>query len=184
MCGQSLQSCPALCDLIDCSLPGSFVHRILQARILEWVSIPSSRAPPWLRDWTSVSCIASRFFTAKPPRKPRWWERFKRNCTGKHIDIKHFVRKVTVTQDYFWFGWRRNGTIQKHFWSEKTKVSDRNYDVFHQVTLSVPTSPASPSASSTSALLLLRQQDQLLLFFFYLLDVKTRVIHFHLTNSK
>ena len=129
MCGQSLQLCPTLGDLIDCSLPGSFVHRILQARILEWVSIPSSSASSSLRDRTSVSCIASRFFNAKPPENPRWWERrFKRNCTRKHNNIRHFVRKVTVIQDYFWFGWRRNGTIQKHFWSEK-KVSDRN-DVF------------------------------------------------------
>ena len=40
---QSLQLCPTLCDLIDCSLPGSSVHGILQARILEWVSIPFSR---------------------------------------------------------------------------------------------------------------------------------------------
>ena len=38
-----LQSCPALCDLMDCSLPDSSVHGILQARILEWVAMPSSR---------------------------------------------------------------------------------------------------------------------------------------------
>ena len=36
-----LQSCLTLCDLMDCSLPGSFVHGILQARILEWVAMPS-----------------------------------------------------------------------------------------------------------------------------------------------
>ena len=35
------QSCPTLCDPTDCSLPGSSVHGILQARILEWVPIPS-----------------------------------------------------------------------------------------------------------------------------------------------
>ena len=35
--------CPALCDAMDCSLPGSSVHGILQARILEWVAMPSSR---------------------------------------------------------------------------------------------------------------------------------------------
>ena len=37
-----LQSCPTLCDPMDCSLPGSSVHGILQARILEWVAIPFS----------------------------------------------------------------------------------------------------------------------------------------------
>ena len=38
-----LQKCPTLCDLMDCSPPGSSVHGILQARILEWVAMPSSR---------------------------------------------------------------------------------------------------------------------------------------------
>ena len=40
---KSLQSCPTLCDPIDCSPPGSSVHGILQAGILEWVAMPSSR---------------------------------------------------------------------------------------------------------------------------------------------
>ena len=38
-----LQLCPTLCDSMDCSPPGSSVHGILQARILEWVALPSSR---------------------------------------------------------------------------------------------------------------------------------------------
>ena len=41
----------------DCSLPGSSVHGILQARILEWVAVPSSRGSSQPRDWTCVSCI-------------------------------------------------------------------------------------------------------------------------------
>ena len=45
-----------------CSLPGSSVHGILQARILKWVAIPFSRGTSWPRDWTQVSCIAGRFF--------------------------------------------------------------------------------------------------------------------------
>ena len=45
------QSCPTLCDPMDCSPPGSFVHEILQARILEWISIPFSRGSSWSRDW-------------------------------------------------------------------------------------------------------------------------------------
>ena len=40
---KSLQSCPTLCDPMDCSPPGSSAHGILQARILEWVAMPSSR---------------------------------------------------------------------------------------------------------------------------------------------
>ena len=53
----SLQSCLTLCDPMDCSPPGSSVHGIPQARILEWVAIPSSRGCSWPGDWTWVSCI-------------------------------------------------------------------------------------------------------------------------------
>ena len=42
---KSLQSCPTLCDPMDCSPSGSLVHGILQARILEWVAMPSSSRP-------------------------------------------------------------------------------------------------------------------------------------------
>ena len=48
---------------MDCSLSGSSVHGILQARILEWVAISSSRGSSWPRDWTWVSQTAGRFFT-------------------------------------------------------------------------------------------------------------------------
>ena len=48
---------------MDCSPPGSSVHGILQARILEWVAIQFSRGSSQLRDWTQVSSIAGRFFT-------------------------------------------------------------------------------------------------------------------------
>ena len=57
------RSCPALCDPVDCSPPGSSVYGILQARVLEWVAISSSRASSWPRDQTQVSCIAGRCFT-------------------------------------------------------------------------------------------------------------------------
>ena len=56
------QSCPTLCDPMACNLPGSSVHGILQARILAWVAIPFSKGSFQPRDWTWVSCIASRFF--------------------------------------------------------------------------------------------------------------------------
>ena len=57
------QSCPTLCNPINYKPAGSTVHRILQARILEWVAISFSRESSWPRDWTRVSCIAGRFFT-------------------------------------------------------------------------------------------------------------------------
>ena len=51
------------CDPMDCSPPASYVHGILQARILEWVTISFSRGSSWPRDWTWISCITDRFFT-------------------------------------------------------------------------------------------------------------------------
>ena len=73
-CMLSLQSCLTLSDPMDCSLPGCSVHGILQARILEWAAMPSSRGsfPP--RDQTQVSrhcCTAGGLFTTEPPGKPR-----------------------------------------------------------------------------------------------------------------
>ena len=57
------QSCPTLCDPMDCSLPGSSVPGILQARVLEWVAISFSRRSSQPRDGTRVSHIAGRRFT-------------------------------------------------------------------------------------------------------------------------
>ena len=60
--GEVAQSCPTLCNLVDCSLPGFSVHGIPQARILEWVTISFSRGSSWPRDWTRVSRIGGRRF--------------------------------------------------------------------------------------------------------------------------
>ena len=59
---QSL-SCPTLCNPMDSNQPGSSVHGISQARILEWVAISVSRGSSWPRAGSRVSCISSRFFT-------------------------------------------------------------------------------------------------------------------------
>ena len=64
-----LQSCPILCDPMNCSFPGSSVHGILQARILEWVAIPFSRGSSHPREQTWVPCIAGRFFTVWATRE-------------------------------------------------------------------------------------------------------------------
>ena len=56
------QTCPTLCDLMDGSLPGSSIHGIFQARILEWVAISFSGGSSQLRDRTRVSCIAGKGF--------------------------------------------------------------------------------------------------------------------------
>ena len=73
MCAKLLQSCLTLCDLMTCSPPGFTVHGILQARILEWVAMPSSRGSSWPRDRTRVSyvsCIGRR--VTLPLGKASW----------------------------------------------------------------------------------------------------------------
>ena len=65
---------------MDCSLQGTSVHRILGARILEWVAISSSRGSSWSLDWILVSCSSCSvggFFTAEPLGKPNWQYIFK-----------------------------------------------------------------------------------------------------------
>ena len=58
-----LQLCPALCDLMDIARQAPLSMGILQARILEWVAVPSSRGSSQPRDQTQLSCTAGGFFT-------------------------------------------------------------------------------------------------------------------------
>ena len=62
-CVKVAQLCPTLCDPTNCSLQGSSIHGVFQARVLEWVAISFSRGsfPP--RDRTQVSCTVGRCFT-------------------------------------------------------------------------------------------------------------------------
>ena len=57
--GLVAKSCPTLFDTMDCSPPGSSVHGILQARMLEWVAMPPSRVSSQARDQTGVFCLSS-----------------------------------------------------------------------------------------------------------------------------
>ena len=68
-------SAPPTLRPVDCSSPGSSVHGILQAKLLEWVAMPPSRWPSLLRDRSRVSCgswIAGGLVTAEPPGKPQF----------------------------------------------------------------------------------------------------------------
>ena len=89
------QSCPTLCDPKDCSPPGSSVHGILQARILEWVAIYSPRESSQPRDQTCISYITSKFFTTELQRKPHSGNIY---TTSKHSNSKCFspARKLVV----------------------------------------------------------------------------------------
>ena len=79
--------CLTLCDPIGCSLPGSSVHGILQARVLEWVAISFSRGSSWPRDRTQVSHVVGRCFTIWANRE---------NCS--HEIKRHLLlgRKVMI----------------------------------------------------------------------------------------
>ena len=80
------QLCPTFCDFMACSLPGSSVHGILQARILEGVAILLFRGSSQPRDQTCVSCIAGRFFIVWSTREMEW---LKGTCIHTHKTIKY-----------------------------------------------------------------------------------------------
>ena len=67
---KSIQLCSTLCDPMDCSLPGSSVHGILQARTLEWGAVPSPRGSSRPRDWTRISYVSC--ISWQVPQLNRW----------------------------------------------------------------------------------------------------------------
>ena len=80
MCSCSVtKSCLALCNPMDCTLPGFSVHGISQARIPEWVAISFSRLIFLTQALNPMSsALAGGFFTTKPPGKPNvWWSEVK-----------------------------------------------------------------------------------------------------------
>ena len=78
---------------MDCSPPGHSVHRIFQARILEWVAISFSRGSSRLRDWTWVFCTAGRFFTnwATMELDNKFKKGFKNSPHQKNVFEKNIV---------------------------------------------------------------------------------------------
>ena len=82
------QSCPMLYDPMDCSPPGSSVHGISQARILEWVDISFSRGPSKPRDPTCVPYLVGRLFTTEPPGKPQ--------NTNSFVDFSEHMKHIYV----------------------------------------------------------------------------------------
>ena len=109
VCAKSLQSCLTLCDLMDCSLPGSSVHGILQAGILEWVVISFSRESSRPRDRTQaswVSWIAGRFFTAEPLGKSLLC------LETKGEDVVALDLLLPLSRLLFWTSW----TVRRSFW--------------------------------------------------------------------
>ena len=93
------QSCLALWDVMDCSPSGSSVHRIFQARILEWVAISFSRGSSLPRNWTGISCIAGGFFTSWATREVttmEYYSTIKRNefesVLMRWMNLEHIIQ--------------------------------------------------------------------------------------------
>ena len=99
---KSLQSCPTLCNPMDCSPQGSSVHGILQARILEGVAVPSSRGSSQHRDLTCVfwgSYIVGKFFTTEPPGEAGFQVEGGMRCMkfGRQKNSRQSCRSHTTT---------------------------------------------------------------------------------------
>ena len=86
------QSCPTLCNPMDCSPPGSLVHGIFQAWILEWVDVSFSRGSSWPRDRTPVSRIVGRRFTIWATREAH----------QKHRRVVVSFKRTSVEIFYRW----------------------------------------------------------------------------------
>ena len=93
---------------MDCSLPGSSVHGILQAGIPEWIAISFCRVSSWPRDRTQVSCIVGRFFT-------NWATREAPGIAREHIPFS-FKDKAGRWKKVLFWTWRIWGTILATFW--------------------------------------------------------------------
>ena len=78
-------SCSTPCHPMDCCLPGSSVHGISQARILEWVAIYFSRRPSKPRDWTCISCIGRWILhhRATGEALPKWYVQMLTCCSSR-----------------------------------------------------------------------------------------------------
>ena len=87
VCTKSLQPCPTLCNPMDCSQPGSSVYGIVQARILEWVTMASSRGSSPPRDGTCVSCLLHWQAGSLPLAPPMVDEQYcdSSRCTAKRL---------------------------------------------------------------------------------------------------
>ena len=122
--GSVARSYPALCDPMAYSPPGSSVHGVLQARVLEWVDSPSSRESSQPRDGTQVSHISWGFFTVWATREAlvriealySWWWHFKGT-------IPRFLRKT------FWV-YKTCWKLFKRFTSQRDPERIYSYNFF------------------------------------------------------
>ena len=120
------KSCPTLSNPLDCSLPGSSVHGISQARILEWVAISSSMGSAWPRGRTQAPRIGRWVLYQRATRESQIWNRSKLNTYLLFIEIiLVFENFFTFIQILKWelFTWN---LCEVHWWAIDTKWSIRN----------------------------------------------------------
>ena len=96
------KSCPTLCNPMDYIPPGSSVHGVLHARILEWVAISFSRGSSWPRDWTWVSCMAGRFFTDWVTREAKIKVKVTQSCPTLSDPMDYRVQGVLQARILEW----------------------------------------------------------------------------------
>ena len=95
------QSCPTLCNPVDCNPPSSSVRGILQTRILEWVAMSSSRSSQ-PRDQTRVSGVAHRFFTTSATWEAHKQDRHVKIVRNRRLEWAVLVLKSWILTFYHW----------------------------------------------------------------------------------
>ena len=117
------QLCPALCNPMDCSLPGSSVHGIFQARIREWGAIAFSRGSSQSRDWTQVSRIVGRHFIVWATREGHIQWGMDMDVQGLDIS-KSRAKKVSLVAIRTWSRWGlAEETERNEYWEVELKVT-------------------------------------------------------------
>ena len=97
------QSCPALCNPMNCNPSGSFDLGILQARKLEWVATAFSRVSSWPRDETWVSCTAGRLFTTWATREALLFKELLLTFLGRQVYWQQITSVFVCLRKYFSF---------------------------------------------------------------------------------
>ena len=91
------QSCPTLCDPMDCSLSGSSIHGIFQARVLEWIAISFSRGSSRPRNRTRSPALQADALPSEPPGKPHYAKDNPKSTTGLTLRVEgNAIRKECI----------------------------------------------------------------------------------------
>ena len=120
---KSLQLCLTLCDPMDCNPPGTSVHEILQARILEWIVISFSAVSSRPRDQTHISCVSCVLYLNSLPlshlENLRWWLGRRENqarilCS---LERDRTCREIPITFPEIILPWERAWMVLQRNWN-------------------------------------------------------------------